>query len=764
MAEKFGTVEYFKSLGLNTADATKEVKKYAKSVVEAGSAADKATPKFKSMGAALNDLNFGYIDKPLKLFSDLSEKTDELLGKLGPVGGLLNGVKTAMGFVADATLMAFNGFEQFSKNVDKVAISINQSFGGSVGETKKYLNEFEKSFIGTKNATLQTLEEITKDASKLGTLYKAETMFDTKPYQALADSIGMPAKSLHGLSSAFLVAKGAGIEQSKAIDVVTDITIKLSNSTKSAGQNLFNATQALTSFSAVSKGTGVNVDYVRESVMNSVNTVALYRDGATSAATTVENLSSATGTFAGALTKVGVAGVEAIRFAQKFTNTLENTGIAQRAFIAQTGGMAKGMGALSASLQYEKAIGEGKFEDIQEALSEAVKKVGGGKIMTFDEAAAGGESEARTFEMQRKIVGQMTGSQDATQNRRILDILSGGGRMDRKDFGADQVGKSTRQGIDVQRETVTALDRVIKSVEVSGGLIFKEVGDSVGSFHKENVDLLSKIAKTSSDVISGKKGIEEGGAEIAKGVGQYGGRMGGSIGRMGGRIVDQAGGFVEGAKYQLRGSKTRPEITPDMVPTKEDASWAHADTKRVQDIALKNQGLDKPELKDGLGLEKLGAIVGRLTDGIGSASDVSASDVIDNFKSFFKDMQKAEIIKRAVENRVEGAGEKRDIYKQGIGTDPLPKFLEEFKPRAEAANLADSAKDQLARNQESAGGAASGQTIYVKLDASQANELKIALRNDDVDEVNKKGPKVKIKGEAIDDRTDLKAVWAVATS
>lgn len=257
MAEKFGTVEYFKSLGLSTADATTEVKKYAKSVAAAGDAADKATPKFKSMGNALNDLDFGYIDKPLKLFSDLSEKTDELLGKLGPVGKGLGSLKTAMGFVADATLMAFNGFEQFSKNVDKVAISINQSFGQSVGETKKYLNEFEKSFIGTKNATLQTLGEITKDASKLGTLYKAEAMFDTKPYQALADSIGMPAKSLHGLSSAFLVAKGAGIEQSKALDAVMDITMKMSNSTKSAGQNLFNATQALTSFSAVSKGTGI---------------------------------------------------------------------------------------------------------------------------------------------------------------------------------------------------------------------------------------------------------------------------------------------------------------------------------------------------------------------------------------------------------------------------------------------------------------------------------------------------------------------------
>ena len=401
---------------------------------------------FDSIGRSASDLG-GQITSLDGSMTGFSRSIDSALGGIKGLGNAVGLVVPGFAGLTDVMVDTISGIKGLAENVggainslqesalqfDRVSIGIRQSFGKafveSADETRKSLSDFRNSVIEARRTTYQPFGEIIQGAEQLGKVFTETELVDEAQFRELGRNLNISGDRLDALTSTFFVAKAAGLDYGEAIGLVRKASENIID--PNAPDKVRQSQQVLAAFSAVTRNTGVNIEFVKGALGGVIDTVALYRDENTQATETVDHLAESVISFTNALKDVGVAGPRAVRFAQDFTNALSKVNIAQRAFIARSAGMGQGMGALSAALQYEQAIAQGRFDEIQEALGAAVRQHGGGRIMRFEEAIQGGESSARQFEIQRGIVQQMTGLQ-GTEARRVLDILAGarGGGVD----------------------------------------------------------------------------------------------------------------------------------------------------------------------------------------------------------------------------------------------------------------------------------------------------------------------------------------------
>lgn len=441
------------------------LKKPHKSAGELKAILDQVNSSLRGVGDAFKVVNFdvtnfgGLVSTSgnalAGLFGLLPGVGDQLESFSKTIVGSVSGVMEFGGKVANLV----DGIQRLSISFDRVSIQISQSFGRPLEDTMQILNKFSDTLLDVRSVTFASMYDIASQAKAMGQVFTEEELIATEPFDKASEAIYGATGKITAISSAFLVGKSVGLDFSNSIGIVNQMMERLVSANVSSTEKLEQSQRAMLALSEVSKRNGVSIGFVKNAVMGVTDTLSLYRNEGTSAATVMDGLTSSTSSFTDALTKVGVAGPRAVQFAGELTQSLSKVGLATRAFIAQSGELGRGRGALSAALQYERAIGEGDFSSIQRALTNMVERVGGGRVMTFQKAVEGGEGSARQFEVQRRVIMGQLGVGE-TQARRILDILDKTGPAGVAGIDTSKaLEDAIKEGTQITNKTTTALDK-----------------------------------------------------------------------------------------------------------------------------------------------------------------------------------------------------------------------------------------------------------------------------------------------------------------
>lgn len=172
--------------------------------------------------------------------------------------------------------------------------------------------------------------------------------------------------------------------------------------------------------------------------------------------------------FASTLSSSGVA-VDAIgKIVNQVTTSISGMSVQNRAFIGMMSGMFQGATALGGALKMELAMrSPGGLEQGLEALTGSLAKFGGGKVITLEEAAQNPQLEMQ-FVLQRQMLGKLTNISSTEQQNRVLEVLQdvqrgGVSRID----GSKQLNDLMKRGTDVQANTVTAIEKLERTVGYS---------------------------------------------------------------------------------------------------------------------------------------------------------------------------------------------------------------------------------------------------------------------------------------------------------
>jgi hypothetical protein len=198
-------------------------------------------------------------------------------------------------------------------------------------------------------------------------------------------------------------------------------------------------------------------------------------------------------TFKTALKDVPVAQVG--QLTQTVSQGIAGMNLNTQAFVAQMSGMARGASALGGALRMELEMREpGGMEKNLERVQQAISKLGGGRIITLQEAAQNPAMEMQ-FQMQRQLAGQMLGVQGSGQQSRVLEVLQG---VEKGGMTSATASKSMQDlmsdGQKAQNASTTAMEktamgvgrtnsllRELSGIEKAAGDQLARIGDRLGA-------------------------------------------------------------------------------------------------------------------------------------------------------------------------------------------------------------------------------------------------------------------------------------------
>ncbi len=126
-------------------------------------------------------------------------------------------------------------------------------------------------------------------------------------------------------------------------------------------------------------------------------------------------------TFTSSLTGVPIDAVG--KLFTTVTHQIANMNLGTQAFVAQMSGMAHGATALGGALRMELEMRQpGGMERNLERVMQTISRMGGGRIVTLEEAARTPALEMQ-FQLQRQMAGQMLGIQGGQEQSRVLEVL-----------------------------------------------------------------------------------------------------------------------------------------------------------------------------------------------------------------------------------------------------------------------------------------------------------------------------------------------------
>jgi len=210
------------------------------------------------------------------------------------------------------------------------------------------------------------------------------------------------------LAQYLLVARGAGIDATEAAKL-------LNTSFKDFGEaRLPEVAKALVDFKNAAAVGGVSVEIASSQIQQASAPLAIFGRHISEA----QNLWT---TFKTSLTGVPVSQVGELT--RVVSSGIAGMSLNTQAFVAQMSGMARGASALGGALRMELEMRqEGGMEKNLERVQQAISRLGGGRIITLQEAANSPALEMQ-FQLQRQLAGQMLGVQGSAQQSRVLEVL-----------------------------------------------------------------------------------------------------------------------------------------------------------------------------------------------------------------------------------------------------------------------------------------------------------------------------------------------------
>jgi hypothetical protein len=268
-------------------------------------------------------------------------------------------------------------------------------------------------------------------------------------YDAIGKSVATAGGPVAQFGQLMMIAKATGMD---AKDVASLMTTAFERFGQKGAQA---AAENIGMFHAAISGTDIPMSKAVSQIQAASDPLAIFGRKMTEAT----NLWK---TFTMSLTDVPID--EVGKLVTTVSGQIANMNLNTQAFVAQMTGMAQGASALGGALRMELEMRQpGGMERNLERVTQAVSKLGGGRIINLQEAAQTPALEMQ-FQLQRQLVGQMLGIQGGQQQSRVLEVLQNVEKGGMTNVSAGKEVQNLMQtGQRAQNMNVTLLERIVQN-------------------------------------------------------------------------------------------------------------------------------------------------------------------------------------------------------------------------------------------------------------------------------------------------------------
>lgn len=299
--------------------------------------------------------------------------------------------------------------------------------------------------------------------------------------KAMTEESEFAGRSVTKQTQLMLAARGAGIGMAEGAQVAE-------RAFESFGVEYEKVGEAFAAFKTAADAGGVSVQLASKQIEAASSPLTIFHKG-------IDQAKNVWLTFTKALQDVPAQQVGGLL--TTVTTGIANMNLNTQAFVAQMTGMAQGATALGGALQMELEMREpgGKgMEKNLERVQQAISRLGGGRIITLQEAAQTPALEMQ-FQLQRQLAGQMLGVQGSAQQSRVLEVLQG---VERGGITSASATKTMQDlmadGQKAQDASTTAMEKTamgigrtnefltqLVNIERAAGIHLAEIGEALGA-------------------------------------------------------------------------------------------------------------------------------------------------------------------------------------------------------------------------------------------------------------------------------------------
>ena len=350
----------------------------------------------------------GLVDEFDRYAKEANKSTSGLADVAASTGAAaITGVMAKMAEAADKVTY---GMEGRINEVHKIALQSGIAFEGafnkgaaSTGTLNDAITGVIQNLVGSRKEALEVANVLSKGMGTKGAITGVTE---------LADAQGRFVQSLSTTEAALAVATATGVGHS---DIANNMVLAY----QELGETIEGSAKMFGTIQGAAKQSGIGFEKTMGAIIGGAKALKMWGG-------TVESVTPMFNAFSKSLQDSGIGrqGLTPELF-QSFVGGLNKMNFETRALMGIQAGMGGGPGgALGAGLEMEAALEEGPegMQKILGGLTDTLKNLGGGGILTRDEALENPEL-TRQFIQQRQLLTQMLGVDEASANK-MLDMIS----------------------------------------------------------------------------------------------------------------------------------------------------------------------------------------------------------------------------------------------------------------------------------------------------------------------------------------------------
>jgi len=447
---------------------------------DAGNAAEKAQSQVNGFNGAVSET------KPPHDIANVFKDGLQVLEKLG--GGAKDSLKEIGAFAGGLISSITNNAQSLAGTA---LVTVNDTFRKMANPLEGMGALSESTALTGLNQAMKAILE-TQQTARVGFIRLGQSIEVSEQAAAnypntlrrISAAYGMQGKELDGMMKSLqgvpIIMNQTAQMASNSVDaqqLMVDATAELAMVSSTFGMSAseastvaamsyrqFNQTveetiDTMSTMSAAAKESGVDRKIANEQIMEASRGLAIFGQKSDSAAGTWL-------TFMKALkdtTPIDQVG----SITEQVTKSIATMSVQNRAFIGMMSGMAQGRSALGGSIQMEMMLrSPDGMQKHLESLTSTLAQFAGGQIITLEEAAKNPQLEV-SFQMQREMIGKLTGITDAQVQNRILETLKNvqSGGMSQAD-GTKELANLQKEGGSIQDKQLTALEKIDQHLAV----------------------------------------------------------------------------------------------------------------------------------------------------------------------------------------------------------------------------------------------------------------------------------------------------------
>jgi len=448
-----------------------------------------------------------------KSAEDAADKIIDALGLVQESAGNVGSVASSMAAIGFSKLkehavekvsgigkelgVSYNDIQKRLMDVQKTAQQSGIALGQSFVDANQSTGMFNQTLADTMGLTNEMYDVVLQVRGSLAEAFAPDEMI--RSLKGLNEASKLTAAAMNLTNVSMLTSAATGMDNSEIVKIMTETHLDL-------GTSLEETAKIFGTIREAAKDSGLQYGKVANSIHDARKSLRFF-------GSTVEAISPIFKTFSNSLKGVGKEGLTP-DLLRDFVGGLEKMDLGTRALLSISAPGMQGGGLLGGGLRMERALetGEG-MGDIAKSITETMKRFGGQRILTREEAIDSPGAE-RNYIIQRQILGKLTGIQGAGKQNEMMRIL-----QDMDKHGLDSAGDSEKAlgelmaaGEKVQEATTTDLKKAqvdtTKMIQTQGEKMVLAInnlarGFGIQTFLKKISSLEEKLA------VSGDISIEE---------------------------------------------------------------------------------------------------------------------------------------------------------------------------------------------------------------------------------------------------------------